>query len=167
MNWKRTRTLLPLALFSMISTSGAVTAQENTWRDFNGDIRAQKYSSLTQITPENVANLKVAWRAHTGDVSTGSGDLPQTVWSATPIYANDTLYLGTPFYRIFALEPDTGRVKWIEHLGDQNHLHVMIAETLVVTLCDRNAGLAVGDAVDIVVTAPLFFAASGERLRLQ
>jgi multiple sugar transport system ATP-binding protein len=59
-----------------------------------------------------------------------------------------------------------GRVKWIEHLGDQNHLHVMIAETEVVTLCDRNAGLAVGDAVDMDFTAPLFFAASGERLRL-
>ena len=59
----------------------------------------------------------------------------------------------------------TGRVKWIEHLGDQNHLHVMIAETEVVTLCDRNAGLAVGDAVDIDLTAPLFFSASGERLR--
>jgi multiple sugar transport system ATP-binding protein len=60
----------------------------------------------------------------------------------------------------------TGRVKWIEHLGDQNHLHVMIAETEVVTLCDRSADLAVGDAVDIDLTAPLFFAASGERLRL-
>jgi multiple sugar transport system ATP-binding protein len=60
----------------------------------------------------------------------------------------------------------TGRVKWIEHLGDQNHLHVMIAETLVVTLCDRNAGFAVGDAVDVDLTAPLFFAANGERLRL-
>jgi multiple sugar transport system ATP-binding protein len=61
----------------------------------------------------------------------------------------------------------TGRVKWIEHLGDQNHLHVMIADTEVVTLCDRNAGLAVGDAVDIDLTAPLFFAAGGERLRLR
>jgi len=59
-----------------------------------------------------------------------------------------------------------GRVKWIEHLGDQNHLHVMIADTEVVTLCDRNAGLAVGDAVDIDLTAPLFFAAGGQRLRL-
>ena len=59
-----------------------------------------------------------------------------------------------------------GRVKWIEHLGDQNHLHVMIADTEVVTLCDRNAGLAVGDAVDVDLTAPLFFAAGGERLRL-
>src|SRR4029453_7008984 len=60
-----------------------------------------------------------------------------------------------------------GRVKWIEHLGDQNHLHVMIAETEVVTLCDRDADLAVGDAVDVDLTAPLFFSASGERLRLQ
>jgi multiple sugar transport system ATP-binding protein len=61
----------------------------------------------------------------------------------------------------------SGRVKWIEHLGDQNHLHVMIGDTEVVTLCDRNAGLAVGDAVDIDFAAPLFFSASGERLRLQ
>ncbi len=60
-----------------------------------------------------------------------------------------------------------GRGKWIEHLGDQNHLHVMIADTEVVTLCDRNAGLAVGDAVDVDLTAPLFFAAGGQRLRLR
>ena len=58
-----------------------------------------------------------------------------------------------------------GRVKWIEHLGDQNHLHVSIADTEVVTLCDRNAGLAVGDSVDVELTAPLFFAANGERVR--
>ena len=37
---------------------------------------------------------------------------PPTVWSATPLFVNDTVYLGTPFYRIFALEPDTGEVKW-------------------------------------------------------
>ena len=34
------------------------------------------------------------------------------MWSATPLFVNDTVYLGTPFYRIFALEPDTGKVKW-------------------------------------------------------
>src|ERR1700687_593170 len=58
----------------------------------------------------------------------------------------------------------TGRVKWIEHLGDQNHLHVMIDDTDVVTLCDRDAGLAVGDAVDVELTAPLFFDANGDRV---
>ena len=31
----------------------------------------------------------------------------RTVWSATPVYANDTVYLGTPFYRIIALDPAT------------------------------------------------------------
>jgi multiple sugar transport system ATP-binding protein len=59
-----------------------------------------------------------------------------------------------------------GTVKWIEHLGDQNHLHVMMADTEVVTLCDRHADLVVGDAVDVDLTAPLFFAADGDRLRL-
>ena len=58
-----------------------------------------------------------------------------------------------------------GRVTWIEHLGDQNHLHVTIADTDVVTLCDRDAGFAVGDAVDIDLTAPLFFATNGDRVR--
>ncbi len=34
------------------------------------------------------------------------------VWSATPLFVNNTVYLGTPFYRILALEPDSGKVKW-------------------------------------------------------
>jgi multiple sugar transport system ATP-binding protein len=57
-----------------------------------------------------------------------------------------------------------GRVKWIEHLGDQNHLHVTIADTDVVTLTDPDAGLSVGDAVDLQLSAPLCFDARGERL---
>lgn len=48
----------------------------------------------------------------TGDDSDGSGELPQTVWSATPIYANETLYLGTPFYLILALDPAMGEELW-------------------------------------------------------
>lgn len=49
---------------------------------------------------------------HTGDESDGSGDVPQTVWSAMPIYANETLYLGTPFYRILALDSAPGEELW-------------------------------------------------------
>ena len=45
-------------------------------------------------------------------MSTGTGKIPPSVWSATPIFANDTLYVGTPFYRIIALEPETGKEKW-------------------------------------------------------
>ena len=103
-----------LCVFSVASLTAADTlAQPTTWAHFNGDLQAQKYSPLTQITPDNVANLRVAWRARTGDKSDGVGKTPATVWSATPLFVNDTVYLGTPFYRIFALEPDTGKTKWV------------------------------------------------------
>jgi len=99
-------------LAAALALGGHAFAQDRTWAHFNGDLRAQKYSPLAQITPENVKNLQVAWRARTGDKSDGSGKVPATDWSATPLFVNDTLYLGTPFYRIFAFEPDSGKVKW-------------------------------------------------------
>ena len=57
-----------------------------------------------------------------------------------------------------------GRVRWIEHLGDQNHLHLAIADQEFVTLTDPSAGLAVDDAVDIDFVTPLYFDADGRRL---
>ena len=118
------RLFLPLvAMLAALAVPAA--AQESAWSTFNGDLRAQKFSPLTQITPENVGRLERAWTTHTGDVWPNPHgrrqshmhdgtppDRPPTVWSATPLFVNDTLYLGTPFYRIFALEPDTGKVKW-------------------------------------------------------
>ncbi len=82
------------------------------WYTFNGNLEDQKYSEADQITPQNVGKLQKAWEVHTGDVSDGSGKLPTSDWSATPLFVNDTVYVGTPFYRIFAIAPDTGKVKW-------------------------------------------------------
>jgi quinoprotein glucose dehydrogenase len=79
------------------------------WDAFGGNQQAQKYSTATQINPENVGSLKKAWDFHTGDVSSGSHS---TTWGATPLFVNDTVYTGTPKYNIFALEPDTGKLKW-------------------------------------------------------
>jgi quinoprotein glucose dehydrogenase len=108
-------------LFAILLLAGGITGSQAqgtaqgtsqaTWQHFNGDLKAQKFSPLTQITPANVNGLRVAWRMRTGDVSTGPKP-PATAWSATPLFVNDTIYLGTPFYRIVALEPDTGKVKW-------------------------------------------------------
>ncbi|MEP8602319.1 pyrroloquinoline quinone-dependent dehydrogenase [Enterobacter hormaechei] len=83
-----------------------------TWDSFHGQLNAQKYSPLAQITADNVGKLTKVWEFHTGDVSDGKGDTPATVWSATPIFANDTLYIGTPFDRLIALDPGTGKEKW-------------------------------------------------------
>lgn len=87
-------------------------ADQPAWPTFNGDLAATKFADAASFTPESVETLERAWEVRTGDVSDGSGDLPATVWSATPIYANGTLYLGTPFYRILALDPATGEELW-------------------------------------------------------
>jgi len=100
----------PLIAALCLATPAA--AEQLRWDTFNGDLAATKFADVDSFTPENVSELERAWEVHTGDVSDGSGDLPETVWSATPIYANQTLYLGTPFYRILALDPATGAERW-------------------------------------------------------
>jgi multiple sugar transport system ATP-binding protein len=59
-----------------------------------------------------------------------------------------------------------GRVDWIEHLGDQNHLHVSVGDQKLVTLADPGSDLAGGETVSLAFVDPLFFDVAGERLRL-
>lgn len=58
----------------------------------------------------------------------------------------------------------SARVEWIEHLGDQNHLHLAIGEHKLVTLVDPDMNLAVGDQLQVGLRAPLYFGADGERI---
>jgi glucose dehydrogenase len=39
------------------------------WPSYGGDAGGTRYLLLTQIDKSNVAQLKVAWEYHTGDVS--------------------------------------------------------------------------------------------------
>jgi multiple sugar transport system ATP-binding protein len=57
-----------------------------------------------------------------------------------------------------------GAVDWIEHLGDQTHLHVKIGERKLITLAPPDTPLGAGDAVTIRYRDPLCFDANGERL---
>jgi multiple sugar transport system ATP-binding protein len=57
-----------------------------------------------------------------------------------------------------------GSIRWVEHLGDQNHLHVTLGDIDIVTLADPDSGLAVGDRVAITLARPLFFGADGQRI---
>lgn len=56
------------------------------------------------------------------------------------------------------------RVDWIEHLGDQNHLHLSLGAHKLVTLVDPDMPLQVGDAVDLSLRGALYFGADGERI---
>jgi len=57
-----------------------------------------------------------------------------------------------------------GVVDWVEHLGDQNHLHVTVGAKKLVTLTDPDTPLSKGDKVTIRYMAPLYFGSDGQRL---
>ena len=57
-----------------------------------------------------------------------------------------------------------GKVTWIEHLGDRNHLHVAVEDGELVTLADPDSALAVGDPVSVELVRPLFFDRAGNRV---
>ena len=58
-----------------------------------------------------------------------------------------------------------GRVHRVEHLGDQNHVHIEYRGQALVTLADPHKPVAAGQEVGLSLVEPLFFDASGRRLR--
>jgi multiple sugar transport system ATP-binding protein len=59
-----------------------------------------------------------------------------------------------------------GSVTWVEHLGDQDHLHIRLVDQDFVTLSDPDSGLSPGDQIDIDFVNPLFFDQTGTRVRV-
>src|SRR5262249_42807848 len=47
-----------------------------------------------------------------GDVSDGSGNRRKSAFEATPVVTSGVMYLSTPFNRVIALDPETGRERW-------------------------------------------------------
>ncbi|THD60981.1 pyrroloquinoline quinone-dependent dehydrogenase [Phenylobacterium sp.] len=92
--------------------AGAATADE--WGAYGRDPQGTRFSPLTQINAGNVASLKPAWTFHTGDISDGKakGGGPRSGFETTPLMLDGRLYLTTPFNRVIALDPATGRQLW-------------------------------------------------------
>ncbi len=83
------------------------------WRYYGHDAGGMRYSPLAQINRDNVATLKVAWTFHVGDISDGSGGKKRSGLETTPILVDGTLYLTTAFNRVFAIDPETGKQRWV------------------------------------------------------
>jgi quinoprotein glucose dehydrogenase len=81
------------------------------WHDYGRTQFGQRYSPLTQITPGNVKNVKVAWTFRTGDLP-GKNDPIETTFEVTPIKVRDTLYLCSQHQRLFAVDAKTGILRW-------------------------------------------------------
>jgi len=83
------------------------------WPAYGGSYHAQRYSPLTQITPENVGRLERVWSLHTGDLP---GDRPgaQNKYASenTPLKVGNTLYICTGKNMVLAVNAATGRNIW-------------------------------------------------------
>lgn len=82
------------------------------WHAYGRSGFGQRFSPLTQITPENVADLEVAWTYRTGDVRGQPGDPQETTFEVTPLKIRDRLYLCTPHQFVIALDATTGEEIW-------------------------------------------------------
>jgi len=90
------------------------TRQTSSWSSYGNDKGGMRYSELTQITPQNVGQLKEAWRFRSGDKSDGkSRNRPAaSAFEATPILVHGRLIFCTPFNRVIALDPLLGKPLW-------------------------------------------------------
>jgi len=82
------------------------------WPEHGRTKGGTRFAPPSQITPDNVERLEVAWTYHHGDVSDGSGDVARTSFQVTPLVVDDTMYLCTGFNRVIALDPETGEERW-------------------------------------------------------
>jgi quinoprotein glucose dehydrogenase len=94
-----------------VFAAGAGAQPENkgtNWPLYGNDGGAQRYSPLTQITPANVKSLKVAWTYHMKTAGAARVATSQT----TPLVVDGVMYLGSPYGKIVALDPTSGKEIW-------------------------------------------------------
>ena len=103
MLFRRAAALLALAACDATSRAGS-----GDWMVTGSDAGNTRYSSLKQITRDNVSRLRVAWTYHTGDAPPGGRSEIQ----ATPIVIDGVLYTTTPALAAIALRADSGTLLW-------------------------------------------------------
>ncbi|WP_114392979.1 glucose/quinate/shikimate family membrane-bound PQQ-dependent dehydrogenase [Oleisolibacter albus] len=81
------------------------------WHHYGRTLKAQRYSPLDQITPQNVGQLEQVWTYRTGDMKRPT-DVTETTYQVTPLKVDDLLYLCTPHNLAIAIDATTGQERW-------------------------------------------------------
>jgi quinoprotein glucose dehydrogenase len=101
--------LLGTLIVATVAVGANTFADE--WPVYGRDPQSTRYSPLSQITPQNVAQLRRVWTFHTGDFSDGHS-MPRSSFETTPLMIAGRLYLTTSFSRVLALDAESGRPLW-------------------------------------------------------
>ena len=103
---------LPLAA-SLMPSLAQPSAKD--WPAYGHDASGGRFSPLTQITPENIGKLAVAWTYHMNPTPQASGSRVPTS-TTTPLMVDGLLFLGTPYGRVVALDATSGKQVWAYQL---------------------------------------------------
>jgi quinoprotein glucose dehydrogenase len=96
-------------------TAAISTGPDTTWTTYGGNLASQRYSPADQITKDNFNQLEIAWRLKTDFL----GPRPDTLYSATPLVVDGTLYTTAGTRRAaIALNAVTGEMLWM-HAEDE------------------------------------------------
>ncbi|RGE46522.1 membrane-bound PQQ-dependent dehydrogenase, glucose/quinate/shikimate family [Comamonas testosteroni] len=91
-----------------VASSTDEQAPEN-WEFYGRSASGTRFAPYTDITPENVKDLQVAWTYHTGRRTTGSAF---GVDENTPLQIGNVLYTCTPENVVAAVDGDSGKELW-------------------------------------------------------
>lgn len=102
------RIVITALALSLAGQAGA--AQE--WSSYGADPGGSRYSALDQINSGNVKKLRKTWTYRTGEFDPKDETTQGGSYEATPILAEGKLYVSSPFARVFAIDPATGKEFW-------------------------------------------------------
>lgn len=105
----KTVLLLVLSIILFTSCSNSVSDDYSGWANYGGTKDANRYSSIDQINLENVTGLEEAWVFNTGDKDTAN----RSEMQCNPIVIDQTLYVTSSKFKLFALDPTSGKQKWV------------------------------------------------------
>jgi len=108
--------LLPFLTFALADNGRADQDSPANWPMPGRDPGGTRYSPLTQITPANVGQLKVAWVYHMKPAGSGSAGFHPS--EDQPLVVGPTMYVVTPYSRLVALDSATGREQWMFQIPD-------------------------------------------------
>lgn len=99
-------------LISFVAVPAIAQSPSDEWSAYGRDAAGTRYSPASQITPQNVGKLAVAWTYRTGEMNQRYVTHRDPQFEATPLVVDGTMYLSTPFGRVMALDPTTGHERW-------------------------------------------------------
>jgi len=106
--------ILSLTILAVARAGAAQSTAAGDWPAYGRDRGGERFSPLDRINRGNVSRLAVAWEYSTGEAAV---KMSQSVsFEATPLVAYGTMYLSTPLGKVIALEPETGKERWVTDL---------------------------------------------------